>query len=204
MATCELCKLTCNKLHKITSSKDFNGLKACKSCYQNNELHEGQTDMFGTTISFNFDEPLDYKKLRKLILGLGYENVDDFFIEINMNPRSAVQTWKKKQTVPFLAKAYLQSKIDNINKVDIVEIEELKRELELSEDKQRMMEVNFDKIPKSKEQYQGIRFTDIELNDLRLIMININPLYYGKDEDAVRTIVKKIETFSSTYEQHCL
>lgn len=119
MAKCELCKLKSAK-HTLNNARHLTGKKVCVGCYQTYNEDQRQAYMFDSfeedILVYDFDKPLDYEEFKDLLCTkLGYKNVAAFYKEIEMNPRSAVQTWKKKKKIPFLVRAYLQNKIDEIN-----------------------------------------------------------------------------------------
>jgi hypothetical protein len=133
MATCSICELKPAK-HALKNARHLNGSKVCDDCYKSCDEHEMQGYLFDTPvpkIEFDFDKPLDYEELKGFITTkLNYKSMTEFFIEIDMNPRSAVQTWKKNKKIPFLAQAYIQNKIDTINKVD--EVKEVTKFVEIT------------------------------------------------------------------------
>jgi hypothetical protein len=59
------------------------------------------------------DRDMTYDEFVSTMHSLGYKGrMKDFFHEIGMNERSAVQTWKKKGVIPPLAKHYVLSKFE--------------------------------------------------------------------------------------------
>jgi len=125
MAICQVCKKQINKTFRLKNARHLTGEKVCLNCYQNLENHINQSLLFSddwdssNMISFDFDKELDYEEFKEFMINkLNYENMTVFYKEIDMNPRTAVQTWKKKKEIPFLVQAYIQNKIDSINNID--------------------------------------------------------------------------------------
>ncbi len=122
MSKCQICQTKPAK-HKLTNARHLTGETVCMDSYQSFNEDELQRYLFDDTkdlVSYDFDKPLDYEEFKEFLeKKLGYESATAFYHEIGMNPRSAVQTWKKKKEIPFLVRSYLQNKIDKINKVDV-------------------------------------------------------------------------------------
>lgn len=187
MAKCAVCDQKEGK-YKLTNARHLTGKLACKDCYQTMNEDDRQSYLFDAPtelVSYDFDKALDGNEFKSFLEDqLGYEKQADFFEEIGMNPRSAVQTWKKKGEIPFLAKEYLKNKIDKINNIEngktrFVEVTKIDTQLE-------------QKAKELERQLEDLKYSDAIIDNIKKAAYNNEPNNYScKYQQAIYKLYRK-------------